>query len=460
MFKFRYKVATCEGTDTVTCSIYNQAQILALWNGTRFALLELKDNLKQNTALTWLGWNLYPYTFSNLACIHHPQNDVMKISFYNGSLSYDNTYFWSTFFTSIGTVYSYSIGAPFIDQYKRVIGHVADLLPLNQYNEPNIAHIGQFEDSWYGGGINTTNLSNWLNPNNTTVLFMNSQRSLGNLEIIGDSVIYMDGSSFYLNNLPSGMDVTWSITDTYYQGEIYEDEPSTNQCTIYGDANHEVLNATLTASVYNSGGTLLQTASKLVSTQEVFHGTYYNGQTTKQINLPYPLYVLPGTQVYIVSPNLVGASAYYDGNVTPYIWSFDSSNGYLYVGMPSSPSGTAVINVHVTTALGNSFILPIVRTSIVYSMSVNTNLGQMAISLVEDEKDGDMTSLKDGNILPSGKLVFWNLEVVNATTGKMVFSQEIEGSSFILDSTGWEPGIYIVKATIGDEMLIEKVIIK
>lgn len=255
------------------------------------------------------------------------------------------------------------------------------------------------------------------------------------------------------------MTVHWTITDDYYQGVLEEDEPNTNQCTIYGDTSHEMLNATLKASVY-SGTTLVQSATKIVSTQEVFHGTYYNGQTTKQINLPNPLYVLPGTQVCITSPNLVGASAYYNGNVTPYIWSFDSSNGILYVGMPSSPSGTAVINVHVTTALGNSFTLPIVRASSVYSMSVGANHDQITISLVVDEGGKDMTSLSDDDKLSQTEQVSWNLEIYNATTGKKVFNQEIEGTSFTLDTTGWEPGFYIVKVTIGDEVLSEKVVVQ
>lgn len=54
----------------------------------------------------------------------------------------------------------------------------------------------------------------------------------------------------------------------------------------------------------------------------------------------------------------------------------------------------------------------------------------------------------------------WTLEVYNATTGEKVFCQEVEGSDFTVDTTGWKPGIYIVRATIGDEILNEKVTVK
>ena len=143
------------------------------------------------------------------------------------------------------------------------------------------------------------------------------------------------------------------------------------------------------------------------------------------------------------------------------MWSFDSTNGILYVGMPSSPSGTANISVHVTTALGNSFTLPIVRASQVYSMSVGVDLGQITVSLLDGENSEDQT-LRDGDSdgSLSSKQVSWTLEVINATTGKKVFDQKIESFDFTVDTMGWEPGVYIVKATIGDEELTEKVIVK
>lgn len=459
MFKFRYKKTQCDGTDYANSVICNQAHYRAGWYSSRFALLELKDNLKPHTELTWLGWKAETYYPDSGACIHHPNNDVMKISIYKHSLQYvpfTSNFWYVEFEEGIGSICTK--GAPLLDENKRVAGHAYN----NYYNPSPYEHstmVGKFSKSWNGGGTNDSRLSNWLNPNNTSVSYMDSHRSLGNLEIIGDSVITTNGTSYYVSNLPSGMTVSWSISDDYYQGALYENVPNTNQCTIHGDANHEILNATLKASIYSSG-TLVQTASKTVSTEEVFHGTYYNGQTTKPINLPYPLYVLPGTQVCITSPNLVGASAYYNGNVTPYTWSFDTNNGILYVGMPSSPSGSAAIVIYVTTALGNSFTLPILRTSTVYSMSIEPNPGQITISLF-NLKDGEDKQNNGGvDKLSSNDQFSWDLEVYNALTGKKVYNKEVDGASFTLDTTSWEPGVYIVKVTIGDEMLSEKIVVK
>ena len=41
----------------------------------------------------------------------------------------------------------------------------------------------------------------------------------------------------------------------------------------------------------------------------------------------------------------------------------------------------------------------------------------------------------------------------------MVFSQDIIGKSFSINTAGWEFGIYIVRVTVGNEVLSEKVVV-
>ena len=181
---------------------------------------------------------------------------------------------------------------------------------------------------------------------------------------------------------------------------------------------------------------------------------------TKQINLPSPLYVLGGTDANVTSPNLIGASVSYGGNATPYIWSLNSTSGILHVGMPSS-GGNAIV-VSVTTALGNSFTLPIIRASTVSSISVGTGLGLVTVSLVRDEVDSDVSSLFDDgiDILNSTQQVSWKLEAYNATTGQKAFNRDVDTESVTIDTTGWVPGVYLIKATIGVDTLTEKVVVK
>lgn len=191
-FKFRFKNGSCEGGNPVGSYTYPHADIRAYWKGTYFALLEIKGVLKQNLSLAWLGWTRSDGSVSGPACIHHLDNDVMKISFANSPVSPGLSNFWNCTFMNNGTVHECSTGAPLINEDKRVIGHVSYIQSLNPNDEYNIAKVGQFQDSWIGNGTSDTRLKDWLDsqdPDSTNVYQVNTRRSLGNLQIIGDSAI-------------------------------------------------------------------------------------------------------------------------------------------------------------------------------------------------------------------------------------------------------------------------------
>lgn len=283
--------------------------------------------------------------------------------------------------------------------------------------------------------------------------------SVMSLNIEG-SYLINSSESYYVNNLPYGFTVTWSLSNSYYNSNcLQQNSPSANRCTITRNSSHDMINATLTASIKRNG-TTVYTLTKTVSTAEAFTGTYYNGQTTKQISYPSTLYVLGGTDACITSPNLIGASVTYEGNATPYVWSLDSNSGILHVGMPST--GGYAITVHLTTALGNHYVLPILRSSSVSSMSVSTSNNQMTITLAANNDDMNIPLVIDDGISKRSlsQQALWYLEVYNTTTSRKLIGREILGDYSTIDTSGWKPGVYIVKVTIGDKILSEKVVVK
>ena len=54
----------------------------------------------------------------------------------------------------------------------------------------------------------------------------------------------------------------------------------------------------------------------------------------------------------------------------------------------------------------------------------------------------------------------WTVEVRNAATGRLMATRSSTSRSETISTVGWPKGIYVVKATIGDEELTEKVIVK
>ena len=57
------------------------------------------------------------------------------------------------------------------------------------------------------GGTNATRLSNWLNPNNSGITTINTARPPS---ISGSTLVCSSGSSFTINNLPTGATIVWN----------------------------------------------------------------------------------------------------------------------------------------------------------------------------------------------------------------------------------------------------------
>jgi hypothetical protein len=261
----------------------------------------------------------------------------------------------------------------------------------------------------------------------------------------------VSSATYQVYNLPSGMTVTWSISDNYYNQYCLQQDATNNTCTITRSSSHEITGATLTATI-KQGGTTICTITKIISTGDGFDGTYYNGQATVPVEHPSPLYVLPGTLVTITSPNLVGATVTQNGgNATPTSWSHDSTNGILQVGMPNT-AGLAVV-VKVIDSTGATYMLPITTQNNILMMSVTHVNDQLEVTLDQQNR------AETPNMSESGRQK-WTLETYNAATGRKVYSVTVEGSKYTIDTTDWKPGVYIVKASDGKKEWSEKVVVK
>ena len=115
--------------------------------------------------------------------------------------------------------------------------------------------------------------------------------------------------------------------------------------------------------------------------------------------------------------------------------------------VPSNSSTPVVI--YLTDGCGNSYQLYAAPTGY-YSINISNEGNCITVMLVED---GDAS--KDFTPRQS-----WTLEVRNASTGVLMATQSSASRSETISTVGWPKGIYVVKATIGDEELTEKVIVK
>lgn len=451
-FKFRYRAVECGDDETTVSTTYNHAQVRAAWMDTMYSLVELSGNMKGNPNLTWLGWNRINETPTSATCPYYPSYYPESIFFDYSIATFDSPSYYLGNKGWIGNV-DYgalrvsAIGAPLLDQNNRVIGQICGTAISSDDFTPDFYIAGKLSYSWFGDETSATGLIYWLDPDGYGWSAMNSYRSM----VINGLNKIVSSATYQVQNLPSGMNVTWSISDSYYNQHCLQQDATNNTCTITRSSSHDILGATLTATITREGATICS-VTKIVSTGDGFEGTYYNGQATVLVELPSPLYVLPGTLVTITSPNLVGATVTQNGgNATPTSWSHDSTNGILQVGMPNT-AGQAVV-VRVIDSTGAAYTLPITTSNYVLMMSVTQANNQLEVSL-DQQNRAEMPNMSE----PGRQK--WTLETYNASTIRKVYSATVEGSKYTIDTTGWKPGVYIVKASDGNQVWSEKVVVK
>ena len=263
-------------------------------------------------------------------------------------------------------------------------------------------------------------------------------------------------ATYSVTNLPSCLSISWSLNDSYYnQYCLQQNSPSPNQCTITNSSNQAMSSATLTATIKYGGSTVRTLTKNQISATGIM-GSYYNGYTTKQLNYPSPLFMRPNSNVSISSSRLIGATVSFSGSPSSVSWSLNSSNGLLLFN--TANSGNSFV-IHVDCSNGDTYNLSIVTTSSSNQMNILSGDGRLEVGILPSADEEMRGTDAMDNYFPSNPLV-WTLEVYNATTGEKVFSQEVDGTNYTIDTTGWRPGVYVVRAIIGDEVLNEKIVVK
>lgn len=449
MFKFRFKKTTCNGSTLATSYTYNKADFCSAWSSTDFALMKLKPSVSKNSVLTWLGWDKSSSTPTSGAGIHHPQGDVMKISIENNQFgttcSHLGSYGWNVNF-DYGIVEPGSSGSPILDQNKRVVGQ---LWGGTIYNNPcyqTNGQYGKFYFSWTGGGTNDTRLSNWLDPVGTNQTTINSCHPLS---IVGDNFV-CSTKEYYVQNLPSGYTVSWSLDDNYYNtgyNLLLQNNPYANRCTIVHTSAHDLVNATLTATIKYNGTAVGSVSKSGIYSYDGFRGHYTSGNLSGDINYTYTFNIKANATTYITSQNFYGATATYSSSgATPTIWGFSPTNGDLTF-VTTNTTAPVIINVH--DVCGNNYTLYAFPSGS-YSINVSNGEGGITVTLVEDGSPSKDFTLDEP----------WTIEIINAATGQVMATQSSTSHSETISTAGWPKGIYVVKVTIGKKELTDKVLVK
>ncbi len=436
----------------------------ASYSGTDMSLLEILD-LPTSEKLTWLGWDRTGASSPGGAIIHNPGSiNPTEIAFEYGTFSNYDSYYWKITLDDGYTAHG-SSGAVLLNSNRKVVGQLRGTLNGGSNDCENYDKLlGKFSRSWTGGGSNSTRLSNWLDPTGTNLTSVNTKRRHNPTLSGPETICYGTTGTYTISDLPSNAVIQWTLVNETgpYTPTL---QTSGGTCSITNNYSKSYM-GTLTASVYWDGY-LLKTMSKTIILYSGFYGVYNHGNTTnQQITIGSPIWVTKGQQLTILSPNLVGKNVTYSVT-TPSAWQYISSSGKLILTYPNVSTNNPIIisiqdNTNSPTCDGTYQLVVLPNTllpSYLMDIGVDSGIISVTLSLVSSEDaDKDAPSILVDSV--KNDTFEWTLEVYNATTGEKVFGQKVEGSLFTVDTTGWKPGVYVVRAIVGDEVLTEKVVVK
>ena len=280
------------------------------------------------------------------------------------------------------------------------------------------------------------------------------------------------GSTIYSLTLsPDSVTINWSLPSPY-NNLVQVNSSNQSQCTLSSTGTYPIT-TTLTATVMVNGR-FVESFTKEVTIYilEEFSGTYsqgacsYNGvshpaipATAYTANQGTTFFIHQGCTVTLTSNNFAGKTVTYGGPATPSGW-YRSDNTHVTFSLPSSTNGLPLY-VYVQDANNNTLYTSIFMgvfnngNLYGYSMVVNPIRSGYEISVVNDgtNQEGRQDSDAIG-------VLEWDLEVYHVTKGTKILSAHVKGDKYQLDTTGWEPGLYAIRAIVNGEVMSEKIIIQ
>lgn len=476
IFYWNYESPTCANAMNVNPPSTAAAAIVANNPDLDFALLKLTEPIVNLVGYIpyYIGWSRDTIPATRGTCIHHPKGDIKKISidyepirssqfrysWDNGTFSAPNT-LWVADFNK-GMIENGSSGSPLINQNHKLIGKLRG--GANAIcGGPVIKYYDRFDKSWNCGSVATRRLKDWLDPDDLGIIEMEA-RNL-DLDIVGDNVV-CDSAIYYVDKLPVDALVTWECIAIQSYGPVLQvDKPTMNKCQIW---NRDYLPAKVDLKAHISFNDTIRTITRRIYISDKTHivkGTYQqeacdfygvsHPELSGSLKPEAATFVHQGCMVHVYLNGEYGRSVRFDnsfGVPEPLYWSYNGSRldfqlPYGSGGIPFTfkigGDGYCRTKNLLFFSYSRNANAPISTYSLKVLSSLSSNVKQIVLIPVE-------TSTKNSTQ--------WEMEVYNTFYGTKVCDvKKIMDSNYQLNTSGWTPGVYIIRVVVGDEVLTDKI---
>lgn len=468
IFYWNYESPDCSNTYIYNPPSSAGAKLVANNSHSDFALLELMESVKDVNGYMpyYLGWTRSSVAAANAVGIHHPRGDIKKISIENDAVvSYNSSLNWTDGTTTaknthwrvgfdIGTAEGGSSGSPLMNQNHLVIGQLhggdSGCAPITKY-------YGRFDVSWDHGSVATRRLKDWLDSNNTGITQLDA-RDLA-LEIIGAE--YVCGNTvYYVQNLPINATVMWESSSSSFI--LQPNFPLVNQCTVTSETS-ALTSTTLKAMIIQNGDTIA-TVTKTIAIVSISLSGYYTQEACTFYNVSHPvipvtgirkaepMFVHQGCTVHLTLYGNKGRKITYEvDGFTPLYWYYNGDMSvefqlpYLSGGIPFR------VKIDREGACSPVYLL-------FFSLSGNANIGSYSLKVTTLSEYTKQISLISTQSKSSCSALDWTIEAYNTSYGTKVLGvKKLVDSNYQLNTSGWTPGIYVIRVVAGTEILTEKI---
>lgn len=276
---------------------------------------------------------------------------------------------------------------------------------------------------------------------------------------ISGPVVLHDSAVYEVSGLSANMRVRWSFAGSY---QCIEDYPEYNKCTLVrGTNNHSTgpiiadiyLDSVRVKHLYMS---LRPFSASYYQEACAYHGVGHPAIPSQTLTPDIAHFVHQGCLVHLASDFFTGQNVTYSG-VTPETWSFNGTHQVIF----SLPLGSGGTPFQVTlNPNGTSYEKRFLFFSIGNNGNSTSSLNIEALSgsefLITVSGDGRLYQ-SENNKNGIFDVDSWFLEAYNMNNGTKAFGQQIQGNSFILNTSDWQAGNYIIRAVVDGDVLTEKI---
>ncbi len=178
---------TANSTNGPTNQVMSGATLRARRSNSDFCLVEINNAIPSSWDVVWNGWNRTTTPASKSFGLHHPSGDIMKVCVDNNSpSSFDNNgNYWRINNWELGITEGGSSGSPLFDQEGRITGQLwrGSAACSGTSGNGGYDDYGRFNTSWDAGGTSSTQLKNWLDPQNTGATTLDPYPSMQTYEL-------------------------------------------------------------------------------------------------------------------------------------------------------------------------------------------------------------------------------------------------------------------------------------